>query len=473
MLVFLSLQTPNGSAEVVMAGGSDAAILALREALKISPDNIPLRKHLAESLMAAGRAEEAEAEYREALATAPDDADLKLGLAQAFDRQGKTSHALVIVEDLVADRETPAGCYLLYARILFRRGEVERSIAQYRSAVDTDPEIADEEFAIRLGLRSDGSTPGFEEEGEVVEGRIRAGWGESVDEAPDVEIERPQVSFVDVGGMDELKEEIRLKIIHPLAHPDLYRAYGKTIGGGILLYGPPGCGKTHLARATAGEIDAGFLSVGIHDVLEMWLGNSERNLRALFEQARNNAPCVLFFDEVDALAASRTDMRGSAGRQLINQFLAELDGLQGSNDGVLILAATNAPWHLDSAFRRPGRFDRILFVPPPDAPARAAILRILLSGKPVQDLDLDHLAKKTNEFSGADLKAVVDLAIEAKLTEALRVGTPKPLTTKDLTRAAGSVKPSTREWFATARNYALYANQGGAYDEILKHLKIR
>ncbi len=154
--------------------------------------------------------------------------------------------------------------------------------------------------------------------------------------------------------METLKEEIRIKIIHPLNHPDLYRAYGKSIGGGILLYGPPGCGKTYLARATAGEIHAGFLAVGINDVLEMWIGNSERNLHALFEHARQNTPCVLFFDEVDALAASRADLRASAGRQLINQFLAELDGIGARNEGVLVLAATNAPWHLDPAFRRPG-----------------------------------------------------------------------------------------------------------------------
>jgi SpoVK/Ycf46/Vps4 family AAA+-type ATPase len=181
---------------------------------------------------------------------------------------------------------------------------------------------------------------------------------------------------------------------------------------------------------------------------------------------------VLFFDEVDALAASRADMRTSGGRHLINQFLAELDGMQGNNEGVLVLAATNAPWHVDAAFRRPGRFDRILFVPPPDGPARGGILGVMLKGKPQDTLDLDHLAKKTDGFSGADLKAVVDVAIEAKLREAMKSGVPKPLTTKDLLAAAGSIKPSTKEWFGTARNYALYSNQGGTYDDILKYLKM-
>jgi transitional endoplasmic reticulum ATPase len=165
-------------------------------------------------------------------------------------------------------------------------------------------------------------------------------------------------------------------------------------------------------------------------------------------------------------------MRHHAGRQLINQFLSEMDGVTASNEGVLILAATNAPWHLDSAFRRPGRFDRVLFVPPPDANARASILRLQCKGKPIEDIDYDQLARKTENFSGADLKAVIDVAVERKLQEALKAGVPKPLTTKDLAAAVGTLKPTTKEWFSAARNYALYSNQGGIYDDILQYLKL-
>ncbi|HRX86731.1 MAG TPA: AAA family ATPase [Phycisphaerae bacterium] len=444
----------------------DETIRSLREALRVSPENVPLRKHLAEVLMASGQFAEAQREYQQALTLQSDSIELKLGLATAYYRQEKDSHALVVVEDLIRTPHAPPSAGLLYARLLLRAGDVQKALAHYRSAVDAQPDLADPALEERFGI-------GVEEEAdaEVVEGRVRARH-EEPGGALENEFERPTATFADVGGMDALKEEIRLKIIHPLAQPEIYAAYGKKIGGGILLYGPPGCGKTHIARATAGEVKASFLAIGIHDVLDMWIGQSERNLHALFDQARRRRPCVLFFDEVDALGASRSDMRQSAGRQLINQFLAELDGIESANDGLLMLAATNAPWHLDSAFRRPGRFDRLIFVPPPDAPARAAILGILLRNKPVADVDTEFLAKKTEGFSGADLKAVVETAIEAKLGEALKTGVPAPLTTKDLRAAAKGLKPTTSEWFSAARNYALYANQGGFYDEILKYLKI-
>ena len=435
----------------------------LRDALAFSPENLPLRLHLAESLLKHGRGEEAEREFKDALARHPRENKVKLGLAKACHQQGKYTQALVIVEDLVKNDDTP-GAYILYARLLVQRGEIERAVRVYKQGVDLDAGVADVELAGKLGI---GAQP---EESDVVDGRVRNAW-EATDDEQVGDLERPKINFSDVGGMETLKDEILLKIIHPLAHPELYQAYGKAIGGGILMYGPPGCGKTHLARATAGEVKASFLSIGINDVLEMWIGSSERNLHSLFEQARRNKPCVLFFDEVDALGASRTDFKTSSGRQVINQFLAELDGVNTSNDGVLVLAATNTPWHLDTAFRRPGRFDRILFVPPPDATARSAILRILCKGKPQENIDFDQVAKKTDQFSGADLKAVIDQAIEAKLREAMKTGIPKPLTTNDLIAAARTLKPTTKEWFATARNYAMYANQAGLYDDILKYVK--
>jgi SpoVK/Ycf46/Vps4 family AAA+-type ATPase len=446
-----------------MVSGDDA-IRALGEALRMSPENVPLRQHLADTLLGLGRPDEAEKEYRQALALQPSSQRLKLGLVHAFYQQGKASEAMVAVEDLLKAPEPPAQAYLFHARLLLQAGDVEQAGRQYRRAVDADPAAADDDLAARLG-------PAADEDGSPGRERVPVA-REDVPAAEEVPGERSTITFRDVGGMEGLKDEIRLKILYPLSHPGLYRAYGKPTGGGILMYGPPGCGKTYLARATAGEVKAHFLAVGINEVLDMWVGQSERNLHQVFEQARGQRPCVLFFDEVDALGASRSDLRHGGARQLINQFLAELDGVQADNEGVLILAATNAPWHLDPAFRRPGRFDRILFVPPPDAPARAAILRILCRGKPVETIDYDHLSKKTEHFSGADLKAVVDAAVEQKLREAIQEGVPRPLTTRDLATAVTHVQPSTREWFSTARNYALYSNPNGLYDDVRKYLRL-
>lgn len=436
----------------------------LRDALGVSPNNIPLRTHLAESLAANGKADDAEAVLKDGLVRSPHEPAYKLALAKVYLQAGKTSAGIVVCEELNRN-DGPAETGIILAKLYLREGKADRAASAYRAAIDADPDLADAGLAAQLDVK----TPANNEEYL----REPAGFVPSFGDEPTSDIERPKIAFADVGGMDAVKEEIRLKIIYPLAHADLYKAYGKAIGGGLLLYGPPGCGKTHLARATAGEVKAGFVSVGLHDVLNMWVGGSERSLHQWFEQARRNRPCVLFFDEVDALAASRADFRHTNARTVINQFLSELDGVDGSNDGVLVMAATNAPWHMDSAFRRPGRFDRVLFVPPPDAAARASILRLHLAGKPQANVDFDTVAKATSEFSGADLKGVVDRAVEGKLKEAMKAGTPTPLTTKDLTQAANGVRPTTREWFADARNYATYANDGGQYDDLAKYLKLR
>lgn len=448
---------------------NDDVLAGLREALKVSPNNLPLRKSIAQTLAGLGRYEEAEQEYRQAIGLAPRDLDLKTALADIFFQQHENSKAMVVIEDLVKDPDAPAAAHLLHARLLVGAGQERPATSAYRKAIEKDESVADEMLAAKLGVTAGEYDDGFDD---PFEGRVPAPRDEMQDDAI-TEIERPKVNFDDVGGMDKVKEEINLKIIAPMTHPEIYEAYGKKVGGGILMYGPPGCGKTHLARATAGQVSASFISVGIHNVLDMWLGQSEMKLHELFENARANKPCVLFFDEVDALGASRTDMRGSSSTHLINQFLSELDGIDHDNEGVLILAATNAPWHLDPAFRRPGRFDRIVLVPPPDAPARAAILGIQLRDKPTDKIDYSILAKKTEGFSGADLKGIVDITIEAKLKDAMARGIPTPINTKDLLATAKQVKASTKEWFATARNYALYSNQGGIYDEIIEYMGLR
>jgi transitional endoplasmic reticulum ATPase len=438
---------------------TNEAIRHLLEALKLSPENVPLRLQLALTFLELERYEEAENQYKQILELKAGDPSARLGLARTSYLQGKYSTALVILEDLLELTPKDKKAWLLYAKSLLKDEAIAKAVEAYQKVLEIDPHHRDDELDRHLRLAHHDQE---EEEGE----------NEYDDDLLDF-LEKPGTSFKDVGGMSRLKEEIGLKIIQPLRHPELYQAYGKKIGGGILLYGPPGCGKTYLAKATAGEVDAHFLNIGIHDILDMWIGNSEKNLHEVFEMARDHTPCVLFFDEVDALGASRSDLRQSGSRHLINQFLAELDGMSSDNEGLLIMAATNAPWHLDPAFRRPGRFDRILFVEPPDQESRAKILEIALKDKPVEQVDYLAIAKKTEDFSGADLNALVDICVEEKLRDAFKTGTPSPITTKDLLKAAKKHKASTREWFNSARNYALYANEGGLYDEILKYLNIK
>jgi SpoVK/Ycf46/Vps4 family AAA+-type ATPase len=439
---------------------NDESIQSLREALNVSPDNIPLRLHLAESLLFLNKMDEAEKEFKIILSQSPNQIKAKTGLANIYYRQGNFSTGIVIMEDFINSIAPNLDAYLLYARLLLKDNSTAQAMEYYKKVLAINPSFKDEELDGALRKPQVQSEKGNDDFVDEVERNA-------------MPVERPKINFEDVGGMDHVKEEITIKIIQPLQHPDLYKAYGKKIGGGILLYGPPGCGKTHLARATAGQVNAKFIAVGINDILEMWIGGSEKNLHQLFELARRNAPCVLFFDEVDALGASRADMKQSAGRHLINQFLAEMDGINSSNEGLLILAATNAPWHLDAAFRRPGRFDRIIFVEPPDEAGRASILKVLLKDKPAKEVEIDKIAKISKDFSGADLQSLIDHTVEDKLRESFKTGKIEPISTKDLMNALKRVIPSTKEWFTTARNYALYANESGLYDDILKYLNIK
>ncbi len=438
----------------------------------------------AEGCLEEGLIEDAEQSFQQVLKNDPAHAEARLGLAHVALLQGKTSQAAVRAEQILSDTPDCAAAFLLLARIHITEGELSKAKAMYDKGIALNRSLADPGIEKDLhGVKPDSdddsgrkraamtSSGGFIESANEDDGdddtHPRGGTAFDLGLA---DFEKPKLNFSGVGGMEALKEEIRMKIIYPLQHAELFKAYDKKIGGGVLLYGPPGVGKTLISKATAGEIQANFIALGLHQILDMWIGNSEKNMHEVFELARQNAPSILFFDEVDALAADRRDLRQSAGRNLINAFLSEMDGAESDNDGVLILGATNAPWHIDPAFRRPGRFDRTLFVPPPDEGGRAAIIEVMAQKKPIGELDPRALAKKTEGFSGADLKAVFDLATEEVLNSAMKTGKVIPLTTKDLIKAAARHKPTTKAWFESAKNYAMYSNQSGFYDDVLKHL---
>ena len=424
----------------------------LKNALSATPENDYLRMMLIRKMqLFPFYRTEMEALIQKALKTKPHNTELKSILIQSYFEQKKYSTCIIIAEEIgnisVLNLEVQAHIAICY----LKENDKVKSQNIYQSIIMDDSSFVNEELDNAFRLKSLSNE--FEEE-----------FDQSL-------FTKPDINFSHVGGMDDVKREISLKIIKPLENVELFKSYGKKVGGGILLYGPPGCGKTYIAKATAGEINANFINIGLDDILDMWHGNSEKNLHNYFELARSHKPCVIFFDEVDALGAKRSDLRQSAGKNVINQFLAELDGMQADNDGVLIIGATNMPWHLDTAFRRPGRFDRIIFVPPPDEKSKQAIIQMKLKDKPQKNIDLKKVAKNTPRYSGADINAMIDIAIEKILEDAMATGDPKPITTKDLIAAAKMHKASTSEWFTTAKNYALFANKSGLYDDILKYLK--
>jgi SpoVK/Ycf46/Vps4 family AAA+-type ATPase len=300
---------------------------------------------------------------------------------------------------------------------------------------------------------------------------IRVLDGGDADEIHDVEV--PRIRLSDVGGMEQVKRRLEMAFLAPMRNPQLREMYGKSLRGGLLLFGPPGCGKTFIARATAGEMGARFIAVGLSDVLDMYFGQSERNLHELFETARRKAPCVLFLDEVDALGQKRTQARNQPmWRSIVAQLLNEMDSVAADNEGVFVLGATNAPWDVDSALRRPGRFDRMLLVLPPDAPAREAIIAYHLRSRPVDaDIDRHKIALRTDGYSGADLAHACESAAEFALEDSLSTGVPRPISSSDLANALRDVKPSTGAWFQTARNFAMFANEGGLYDDLLDYMR--
>ncbi len=242
----------------------------------------------------------------------------------------------------------------------------------------------------------------------------------------EVYLETPDVKWADIGGLDGIKKELQEAVEWPLKYPDLYTTIGYSMPKGVLLYGPSGTGKTLLAKAVATESEANFISVRGPELLSKWVGESERGVREVFRRARQASPCVIFFDEIDALAP----VRGLGGdsmvtERVVSQLLTELDGIQ-SLAGVVVLAATNRMDMVDPSLLRAGRFDKLLFIPPPDKNARKQILDIQIKHKPIgADLDLERVAEMTDGFSGADITSVVNTAVSLVLQEYV-ASFPKP-----------------------------------------------
>uniref|UniRef100_A0AAQ5ZDM7 Transitional endoplasmic reticulum ATPase n=1 Tax=Amphiprion ocellaris TaxID=80972 RepID=A0AAQ5ZDM7_AMPOC len=235
-------------------------------------------------------------------------------------------------------------------------------------------------------------------------------------------VEVPNITWEDIGGLDDVKRELQELVQYPVEHPDKFLKFGMTPSKGVLFYGPPGCGKTLLAKAIANECQANFISIKGPELLTMWFGESEANVREIFDKARQAAPCVLFFDELDSIAKARGGNVGDGGGaadRVINQILTEMDGMS-SKKNVFIIGATNRPDIIDPAILRPGRLDQLIYIPLPDEKSRISILKANLRKSPIsKDVDLDFLAKMTNGFSGADLTEICQRACKLAIRESI------------------------------------------------------
>jgi len=401
-------------------------------------------------------------ELERALLSNPFSAELRSEYAQLLAGLDEAEPALAQFELILKQSPTNAAAQIGAALALLRLGRESDALQRYTAARNTPGFAADPTLEARL----EKAKPAQSTRLSIVQG----GRSDTVVNftAPPT---RERIGFADIAGLEDLKRTVRLQIIEPFLKPGMFAKFKKRAGGGVLLYGPPGCGKTMIARAVATECQAEFMSIGIADVLSMWIGESERNLASLFDKARHSRPCVLFFDEIDALAYSRSKAQSEHTRQVVNEFLAQLDGFGADNQGVLILAATNMPWDVDSAMKRPGRFSRSVFVPPPDTEARARIVELKLTGVPHEHIDSRAIGAITAHFSGADIEGLVELAKDFVLEEYVSQNSERPIRQEDLLRATRGMQPSTLDWLRTARNLVKYAGADASYGDVERYLK--
>jgi SpoVK/Ycf46/Vps4 family AAA+-type ATPase len=298
--------------------------------------------------------------------------------------------------------------------------------------------------------------------------------GATVDQWVLGEVEEPRTTLADLAGMPAIRRWLSTAFLSSLRDPQMRRLFGRSLRGGLLMYGPPGCGKTFLARALAGELEAGFLGIDLGHVVDMWLGYSRRSIHEIFETARAAAPCLLYLDQLDAIGPRRAGRRHSIGRGVVDQLVAELYSASEEHEGVFVVAATEHPWDVDSLLRQPGRLDHRLLVLPPDLQAREAVIRSVLAGRPLaEDLDLGSLAARTDKYSAADLAELCESAAAAALEASIVHNSSRPIAMADFTRGLHEIRPSTPAWFELARDYARFAAEPGSYDDLVSYLRSR
>jgi len=489
----------------------------LTKALNIAPGDWETRSHMAALYLDLGMGPRAVA-LLEASPSLPDDDAGKLHAAELFARGGEDNTALRIADALIADNRANAKAHLLKAGIYRERGMKTDARKHYHIAAVIDASLEDAEFETWLdgmppkrdsidksaartaaaaetpphpALRGDDPDSPFDfpnlpfddfdpspdptppggnwvDETTELSAEMAAEFGEEPFDPFFINLHTPDTNFADIGGLEHIKERVRMKFIYPASNRSLFAKFNRKTGGGLLLYGPPGCGKTIVARAAAGESGARFVEISLSDLSGTWPGEGAHHIRNLFEAARSNSPAVVFIDDIDAIGERRST---NAMSGLLNALLGEMDGASSDNDGLLIIGTSSFPWDIDGALLRPGRFDQTLFVPPPDAAARASVFEILLREIPTTGIDVAELVAATDTFSGADLRAAIDAGIEMAIATEMQSGEDTRLSGEMLNTAIRSTHPTTLEWLEQATGDRSDSKRSDRFPDLTSYLK--
>lgn len=454
----------------------DAAMACVYLGSSFYPHDAALLEMAAVCAEKAGRAHEAAERYRLLIAMRPDKPQYMLRKAAVLLHQGEDLESVVtdldgylarhprsqkaitlkldallqmdqleqvrsFADEAIAKHPKNAALYVRRAYALAGMGIMKQARADMAKAHELDPKAATSLPQLRHAMYD--FPPMGGEEDDVYNAHSRGGDG-----FLEENVQIPQQTFADIGGLKPIIEQLRRHIEYPLKFPELSKQYGIEAGGGIILYGPPGCGKTMLARSAAGETGCKLINVNLSRILDKWVGNTEKAISMIFATARKNAPSILFFDEVDAIGRSRDRSRNSWEVSFVSQLLAEMDGIQGRSEKVLLLGATNQPWNVDLALRRSGRLGKLLYVAPPDEDARSDIFRIYIARKPMvaEGIDLTELARRTPHHSADAIRAIVDEAAAIPWLKAVEGGEARPISQDDLLAALEKVPPDLQEW---------------------------
>ncbi|MFH0863117.1 MAG: AAA family ATPase [Candidatus Altiarchaeota archaeon] len=415
--------------------------------------------NLANDYYKIGEFDKAIEHYNKALELRPDLLETYFNRGLAYTRKGLYDKAMEDLNKVIELNPNLAEAFYTRGLVHEYKLEYDLAILDYNKALEVDPKYSKAEtqrqvaYNKKASLAAGGGGGGFQGGGAGPSTPGAPGGGDGLTKFQ--VMEKPKMRFKDVAGLEKIKNKIFEYIVFPLRKPELSKKYGKEAGGGVIMYGPPGCGKTFIAKAAAGECEAAFISIKMSDIVDMYAGNTEKNLHNAFETARKHVPCILFFDEIDGIAGKREGMDQGFEKRAINQFLLEMDGAEYSNDGILAIGATNAPWDIDAALRRAGRFSKMIFIGEPDTKTRKDIMALHMRNRPfVKGLNLGRIARMTEGYSPADLAELVDAAATVPWLEAINNGKERVITFKDflkVTSGEDAVTPSLPAWYGSVK----------------------